>query len=256
VRTLPDPNPLYFFLGGDSLSNVPYFRGDDSFTFLKFDLSRDGIDDFWLRVGSARYLCLGGNPLDFEPDYPLGRVGANPSIFHGFGRPGMLLVDDTRVLNSYRFILYNLGIPPDTFPASYVYYGFPRFQTDPNIGDIDADDNDELALVTRDQPDSLRHIYIYNIATTGIEDDGSNDLPNAISLTAYPNPFNSSTSLHINGISQAEIDIFDITGRMIATLETEDGKAIWDASGFSSGVYFARVRDGKKAQSIKMVLLK
>jgi hypothetical protein len=37
---------------------------------------------------------------------------------------------------------------------------------------------------------------------------------------------------------------------------TEDGEAAWDATGSSSGVYFARLKDGDKGQSIKLILLK
>jgi hypothetical protein len=37
---------------------------------------------------------------------------------------------------------------------------------------------------------------------------------------------------------------------------TEDGRAVWDASGFTSGVYFARVKDSDKTQTTKLILLK
>jgi hypothetical protein len=80
-------------------------------------------------------------------------------------------------------------------------------------------------------------------------------IPESLSLSAYPNPFNSATTITLTGAEQAEIGIYDITGRLIATLHANGGQALWDASAYSSGLYFARGA-GEKAGMIKLVLLK
>jgi|WetSurMetagenome_2_1015567.scaffolds.fasta_scaffold70883_3 hypothetical protein len=72
---------------------------------------------------------------------------------------------------------------------------------------------------------------------------------------AYPNPFNSATTITLTGAEQAEIGIYDITGRLIATLYTVGGRALWDASAYSSGLYFARLA-GEKPSAIKLILLR
>jgi hypothetical protein len=87
-----------------------------------------------------------------------------------------------------------------------------------------------------------------------VRDDNPNN-PNDISLYAYPNPFNSATTITLTGAEQAEIGIYDITGRLITTLKAENGRALWDASAYSSGLYFARVA-GEKTSTIKLVLVK
>ncbi len=87
-------------------------------------------------------------------------------------------------------------------------------------------------------------------------DDDQDNLPSAISLSAYPNPFNSSAILSLNNMADAEISIYDITGRLVETLKADKGQSVWDASGVSSGVYFARVQDSGLSKSIKLVLLK
>ena len=69
----------------------------------------------------------------------------------------------------------------------------------------------------------------------GITEDNPHLPENYLSLKAYPNPFNSNTTITISGIDNAEISIFDITGRQIVLLHAENGKAVWDASGYSSG---------------------
>jgi hypothetical protein len=86
--------------------------------------------------------------------------------------------------------------------------------------------------------------------------DGQNNLPERVTLSAYPNPFNSSTTLSLDIAKDTEITIFDITGRLVKSLKAENGKAVWDAAGFSSGLYFAQFQAGDKTQTIKLILLK
>jgi hypothetical protein len=88
-----------------------------------------------------------------------------------------------------------------------------------------------------------------------INDDNPIFSPTKVSLTAYPNPFNSATTITLSGAEQAEIDIYDISGRLITTLHTIGSQAHWDASPYSSGLYFARLA-GEKAGTIKLVLVK
>jgi hypothetical protein len=79
----------------------------------------------------------------------------------------------------------------------------------------------------------------------------------------YPNPFNSSTLIkyELPRQCQVKIDIYDILGRRMATLQ--DGlkpagyhQAILNASGFSSGVYFYKLQAGDYSETKKMVLIK
>ncbi|OGC94543.1 MAG: hypothetical protein A2W25_01790 [candidate division Zixibacteria bacterium RBG_16_53_22] len=65
------------------------------------------------------------------------------------------------------------------------------------------------------------------------------------------------------GIEGGTIEIFDITGRQVAMLHADHGRAMWEAWGLSSGVYFARVIKGQTGASatqvsniIKLILMK
>jgi hypothetical protein len=89
----------------------------------------------------------------------------------------------------------------------------------------------------------------------GISWDEEGPKPEGIAPKAYPNPFNSATAITLTGAEQAEIAIYDITGRLISTLHTVGGQAFWDAGAYSSGLYFARA-SGDKATTIKLVLMK
>jgi hypothetical protein len=108
----------------------------------------------------------------------------------------------------------------------------------------------------RDDPPWGDDIYFRKASvSTGIDEhSGAAVLPQEVGISAYPNPFNSSITISTN--QDAPIAIYDITGRRITTLHAENGKVVWDASGYSSGVYFARVVGGEASKSIKLILLK
>jgi hypothetical protein len=99
---------------------------------------------------------------------------------------------------------------------------------------------------------------------SGIEDHDINNLPENISLMAYPNPFNAEITLAVSGFKSAgEINIFDITGRLVRTIPQIDNtlSVIWDGkndqgASVTSGVYFAKVISGNKNACIKVTLLK
>ena len=79
----------------------------------------------------------------------------------------------------------------------------------------------------------------------------------------YPNPFNPITTIRygLNQNANIQVLIYDIKGRVITTLI--DGfqtagyhSVIWDASKFSSGIYFLNMSAGEIAETKKMVLIK
>jgi hypothetical protein len=79
----------------------------------------------------------------------------------------------------------------------------------------------------------------------------------------YPNPFNPSTtiSFQLAQRSHVTLKIYDIIGRAVATvfsgeLEAGDYTRQWNASAFSSGVYFYRLEAGSFVDVKKMILLK
>jgi hypothetical protein len=100
-------------------------------------------------------------------------------------------------------------------------------------------------------------LYFMKGTISGTDNIHNNQVINhdPIEIGAFPNPFNSATTITLTGEEQAEIGIYDITGRLIAALHTLGGQALWDASVYSSGLYFARVI-GEKAGTIKLVLVK
>jgi hypothetical protein len=83
-------------------------------------------------------------------------------------------------------------------------------------------------------------------------------------IKAFPNPFNSVTTLTYSKLKGGEIEIFNISGQLIRILKVNSGKEgriIWDATDaqgdkVSSGIYFARARTYQNSHSIKLLYLK
>jgi len=84
----------------------------------------------------------------------------------------------------------------------------------------------------------------------------------------YPNPFNPQTKIKfavpsdVKGqTTNVKLVIYDLLGREVATLVNEELKpgtyeADWDASNFSSGVYFYKIISNEFVETKKMVLMK
>ncbi len=96
----------------------------------------------------------------------------------------------------------------------------------------------------------------------------SESIPYRISLSNYPNPFNSSTTISFTLPEAGHVDlaIYDIIGRLVNTLVNADINAghqtvIWDGTDelgrpVSSGIYFYTLRSGEISSSSRMLLLK
>lgn len=92
----------------------------------------------------------------------------------------------------------------------------------------------------------------------------SNDVPVTYSLSQnYPNPFNPSTSIkfEILKTSSVKLLVYDETGKLVETLLNQklnpgNYEITWNASKYSSGVYFYRLITDGFEQSKKMVLAK
>ena len=89
-------------------------------------------------------------------------------------------------------------------------------------------------------------------------------LPNSTELlNNYPNPFNPTTAIEYSLPSSGEVSlmIYNLLGQEVANLvsgriEAGFHKVTWDASNYSSGIYFYRLQAGLFVQTRKMVLLK
>ena len=78
-----------------------------------------------------------------------------------------------------------------------------------------------------------------------------------------PNPFNPTTSINFTlpADGKVSVDVFNVAGQKVDTLVDDYMNAgqhnvVWNASGFSNGVYFYTVKAGEMTKTMKMTLLK
>lgn len=102
------------------------------------------------------------------------------------------------------------------------------------------------------------------VVEVGIKQEHTLRIPKSFSLSQnYPNPFNPVTEIKyaLPGDCEVRLEIYSILGRRVASLangkQTVGYKVIhWDASPFSSGIYFYRLKAGDFMETRKMVVLK
>jgi hypothetical protein len=117
------------------------------------------------------------------------------------------------------------------------------------------------------------NIYYSYRDIVGIEPEEEVHIPQELSLSAYPNPFNATTvvSFELRIAGEVEVGIFDVFGRDVGALlraqhaaPLQDAKwypagrheVAFDAAGLASGVYLVRVESQHLVQTEKLVLLK
>ncbi|MCF7809962.1 S8 family serine peptidase [bacterium] len=109
--------------------------------------------------------------------------------------------------------------------------------------------------------------YIFNIELTVQQNyvvDDRIDTPSEFGIISiYPNPFNSSTCIvyNLNGSGFTRLQIFDLTGRKVATLvesyrNVGTYDAIWNAEDIPSGLYFVRLKTQDKERFRKLLLIR
>jgi hypothetical protein len=115
---------------------------------------------------------------------------------------------------------------------------------------------EELAVSELQASDAIGHLLN---ATFGM----AVPLPTEFAVPQnYPNPFNARTAIkfELPTDSDVTISVYNIAGQVVKTFGDHYAagrhQITWDASDAASGVYFARVSAGNKAQTVKMTLLK
>tara|TARA_Y100001970_G_C14180569_1_gene829593 strand:- start:99 stop:1226 length:1128 start_codon:yes stop_codon:yes gene_type:complete len=165
------------------------------------------------------------------------------------------------------------------------YFGYPYFA----IGGNNLCNNVPECVANSDHLNTSLEQYYYSVQITecqdcecgdgicnGCEDEEScvddcllnaneymNDIPFEINHV-YPNPFNPITNIEFS-IANSDIisiSIFDLNGKMISQIMHKEFvsagsyKVEWDATAYSSGVYFINITNGKINKNRKIILQK
>ncbi len=201
---------------------------------------------------SAEVENFTNNPLNFdawtEAILPNGAVYGPLLLRTGLNIPGGVSLQ--RQLNQF--------VPPVAPPGNYQYVGKVGVYPD----SVTSSDSFPFSKFIGDG------ITNHNMGweVFGWEDEESqitNHKSQITNLAASPNPFNAQTRLTINlpESGEALFAVFDISGREVANLMTGyypagPHQVVFDASGLSSGVYFACLKAGSLSSTQKLLLIK
>jgi len=102
------------------------------------------------------------------------------------------------------------------------------------------------------------------LSEVSVEETPGNTKPTEFSLIGNsPNPFNAGTTIEYWLPTTAEVTlrVYNLSGEVIATLMNETRGAgyhrvVWDASGYSSGIYFCKLTAEGQVFTIRMALIK
>ena len=71
----------------------------------------------------------------------------------------------------------------------------------------------------------------------------------------YPNPFSKTTTVKIiNGKGPYLLDIFDISGRVVKSLISDEEEFLLDGINSSSGIYWLKIKNQSNLKPIKLVI--
>jgi hypothetical protein len=74
-----------------------------------------------------------------------------------------------------------------------------------------------------------------------------------VKLTVHPNPSNSNWNLTVKNSQIDEIQLFDMTGKLVGSIQPKSNQAVIDGNGLTNGIYFAKVNANNTIQTIKLV---
>ena len=111
--------------------------------------------------------------------------------------------------------------------------------------------------------DNMMILVVYHDEYSDI-DSYRSELPTKFEIVnCYPNPFNSTTSINfeLEHDAMISLDIYDVRGRLIDNVISEFYRAgshaiNWDADDLPSGMYFAKLKNGSRSSTAKLLYLK
>ncbi len=110
-------------------------------------------------------------------------------------------------------------------------------------------------------PVDRRHDLVEGSSISLAPETVADDRTGAFSVSAYPNPFNPTTtiSVHLHKAGPVRLDVTDVLGRMVSVVADENAEAGerrygFDASRLPSGIYFCRALFEGQVQTVRLLL--
>jgi hypothetical protein len=279
-------NNTFIFLGASQPDTVPaYIWPQMPYWALGIvkDLNGDGFDDLLFNGAPEIDVHFGGPMMHSNRDAVLNFPCITPlSAFSAgdFNRDGyndLILLTDYCAASDWGVLTLHLGHPTLNRDPVITVVGWTNplnligIRTAASLGDVNGDGVDDIAIGSWDDLAYLgwrgRAVIIAGDTTLRVDADDPFILPpSSFSLSAYPNPFNATTTISFTLPKTGRVDlkVYDVTGRKTGGLLSAptgviaagEHSIVFDGGDLCSGIYFVRLQSGTVSQTQKIVLLK
>jgi hypothetical protein len=286
--TGPGVGPQIFF-GGEHPDTIPAYNFPNlhsGATTIVRDFNGDGFDDLCFSRSGYGGISYGGTSLhnseDLHLNYPCSggpEPGGPRDIFSAgdFNHDGfsdVVMLSDYCPDSWYGTLTLHLGHPSPSSEPVFVVYGW----TDPfnligirtacNLGDVNGDGTDDLAVGANDDMARAgwRGKVVVLAGDTSLHvaaKEPRKPLPKSFVISAFPNPFNTSTTIRIQVPTyrdEVELTLFNTLGQRVQTAMIHGvfgtTSYVLNASALPTGVFLLQATSGNLRFTTKLVLLK
>ena len=225
-------------------------------------VSSSSYDDSWNRYAGTTKINLNTNEIirynaGQTSEYGSDLLNFENKVYQSFDGGIVPLNDDlsadtTQKIGNFSSV-YSAGTD-----GEYLYFGLSDYVAPDTVVIL----NSNGALVNEYVVGAIPGSFaFYETDLASVSDD--NLIPDQLTISNFPNPFNPTTNIQYNVEKSAPYKLYisDINGRIIKDFKISNytnGKRItsWNASQYSSGIYFAILEQGNNIKSIKLSLIK
>ena len=225
-------------------------------------VSSSSYDDSWNRYAGTTKINLNTNEIirynaGQTSEYGSDLFNFENKVYQSFDGGIVPLNDDlsadtTQKIGNFSSV-YSAGTD-----GEYIYFGLSDYVAPDTVVIL----NSNGALVNEYVVGAIPGSFaFYETDLASVSDD--NLIPDQLTISNFPNPFNPTTNIQYNVEKSAPYKLYisDINGRIIKDFKISNytnGKRItsWNASQYSSGIYFAILEQGNNIKSIKLSLIK
>ncbi|MCC6476542.1 T9SS type A sorting domain-containing protein [bacterium] len=280
-----DHGPFEVFWGGDQPATISDTIGfnpteDATAPHIVKDLNGDRRDDIAYAIsGSQTAVFLGGETLSPQADFMLHHGGCDDN------QGGPWKVDAVGDLNGDGY--YELAVTNDFCPGGrgtiWLYFNQSWLNPEPvftlegwqfdtwglreatGVGDVNGDGVDDLGIGAFEDFDfrGWAGILAGNPDIHVSADETPPAIVNELEVSAFPNPFNITTTIEISGITgggECDVSIFNVLGQQVVTERLAafagHAKYVWNADAVATGLYIVEVHSATQFATTKLLLMK
>jgi len=256
--------PALHFNGEDLNVNVFAFNTEDTVA-IEFLVTVNAVND-----APGQFNLISPNRNEFEWFYPGDTIRFDwaASVDPDSETVRYLLRLDVH----YGAVIDSISIEADTLTFCYLSDTINVAPLPPDGQQINVVIGVSWWVVAISGADSVRSdsTFFFAIGPGGVNE--TEFIPSSFSLSAFPNPFNSSTRISFSlGARHAvplRLAIYDLSGRLVADLlpgrggsrtaptKSVEHSVVWNADGLPGGIYIIRLESGNETRTMKTLLIK